>query len=333
CTLENRGQLLRITAHTGGSVLLPCSCTDLQTQPEELIWQKENRNTQTYDEISSESGNSVSVISFSLIPVLLLLMVLGGVIYWRYRGRRQGQAESREQQQTEREQDSQDDVTYSTIVLSRTPAAPTVIGIEDKAEYAVLKAALWRTEDNYCPSQLIQEGNVMYWFILIPVVLLLLGIGGVIYWICRGCTLENSAQLQTITAHTGGSVLLPCSCTDLQTTPEEFSWKKYKGNEWVDTTFNSDQYRNKVQMFNHRSPGNLSLLISHLTEEDGGEHKCGVKGSYIIIRLTLEEPLPFVPFALVTVIFLHIIVAVVYHTKRTKDPARVHYSTVDGDGA
>ncbi|KAL6485654.1 hypothetical protein MHYP_G00050460 [Metynnis hypsauchen] len=48
-----------------------------------------------------------------------------------------------------------------------------------------------------------------------------------------------------------------------------------------------------------------------------------------------EEPpqsLPFIPFALVTVIFLHIIVAVVYHTKRNKDPARVHYSTADGDG-
>ncbi|KAL7872463.1 hypothetical protein SRHO_G00074460 [Serrasalmus rhombeus] len=43
-----------------------------------------------------------------------------------------------------------------------------------------------------------------------------------------------------------------------------------------------------------------------------------------------EEPLPFVPFALVTVIFLHIIVAVLYHTKRNKGPARVHYSTADG---
>ncbi|KAI4889761.1 hypothetical protein NFI96_009749, partial [Prochilodus magdalenae] len=238
CTLENRGQQ-RITAHTGGSVLLPCSCPDLQTKPEEFSWKKENRNTQINENISRESGqyrnrvqlfndhspgnlsllishlteedggvyqcavkgshmiirltvkgNSVSVISFSLIPVLLLLMVLGGVIYWRYRGRRQGQTESREQQQTEREQKSQDDVTYSTIVLSRTPAAPTVIGIEDKAEYAVLKkgrenneyevhmtspylaascvqlftkqetAALWRTVHNdYRLSQHIQEGQ------------------------------------------------------------------------------------------------------------------------------------------------------------------------------
>ncbi|KAI4876753.1 hypothetical protein NFI96_030630, partial [Prochilodus magdalenae] len=98
--------------------------------------------------------------------------------------------------------------------------------------------------------------------------LLLLGPGGVgvIYWRCRGrrqgqaesqdqrrmkreqeaqisfstsvidsdlhragCTLENREQLLTITAHTGGSVLLPCSCTDIQTKPEEFSWKRPKG--------------------------------------------------------------------------------------------------------
>ncbi|KAI4891068.1 hypothetical protein NFI96_007953, partial [Prochilodus magdalenae] len=363
CTLENRGQQ-RITAHTGGSVLLPCYCTDLQTKPEGLIWQKENRNTQTYEEISRESGqyrnrvqlfndhspgnlsllishlteedggdyqctikdshaiirltvkggpittttstttssqtpngDSVSVISFSLIPVLLLLMVLGGVIYWRYRGRRQGQTESREQQQTEREQDSQDDVTYSTIVLSRTPAAPTVIGIEDKAEYAILKIRNKVQGDvepetarngkgmkpRACPRQEVD-----------------------------GCTLVNRGQLLPITAHTGGLVLLPCSCTDLQTTPEEFSWKKYKGNTWVDTTFNSDQYRNKVQMYNHRSPGNLSLLISHLTEEDGGEYQCAVKGSYLIIRLTLEGNFIYWFILIPVVLLLLGIIGVIY---------------------
>ncbi|KAI4888348.1 hypothetical protein NFI96_031430, partial [Prochilodus magdalenae] len=330
CTLENRGQLLSITAHTGGSVLLPCYCTDLQTTPEGLIWQKENRNTQTYEEISSESGqyrnrvqlfndhspgnlsllishlteedggdyqcavkgshaiirltaegNSVSVVSFSLIPVLLLLMVLGGVIYWRCRGRRQGQAESREQQQTEREQKTQDDVTYSTIVLSRTPAAPTVIGIEDKAEYATLKEHP-RGRGPVVVLQTAQSAGTPPGTAGPRVNLILL------MCVSTGCTLVNRGQLLPITAHTGGSVLLPCSCTDLQIKPEEFTWKKYKGNKWVDTTFNSDQYRNKVQMYNHRSPGNLSLLISHLTEEDGGEHKCVVKGSYLIIRLTLE---------------------------------------------
>ncbi|KAL7872461.1 hypothetical protein SRHO_G00074440 [Serrasalmus rhombeus] len=43
------------------------------------------------------------------------------------------------------------------------------------------------------------------------------------------------------------------------------------------------------------------------------------------------KSLPFVPFAVMIVIFLHIIVAVVYLT-RTKDSPRAHYSTADGDG-
>ncbi|KAL6485664.1 hypothetical protein MHYP_G00050560 [Metynnis hypsauchen] len=40
----------------------------------------------------------------------------------------------------------------------------------------------------------------------------------------------------------------------------------------------------------------------------------------LVLHVAEESPqsLPFVPFALVTVIFLHIIVAVVYHTKRKK---------------
>ncbi|KAI4890615.1 hypothetical protein NFI96_009603, partial [Prochilodus magdalenae] len=135
------------------------------------------------------------------------------------------------------------------------------------------------------------------------------------------CTLENRERLLTTTAPTGGSVLLPCSCTDLQTKPEELSWKRPKGNKWVEISWESGQYRNRVQMVNDHSPGNLSLLISHLTEEDGGDYQCAVKDSYTFIRLTIEvspQSLPFVPFALVTVILLHVIVAVVYYTSRTK---------------
>ncbi|KAL7888932.1 hypothetical protein AOLI_G00039060 [Acnodon oligacanthus] len=54
--------------------------------------------------------------------------------------------------------------------------------------------------------------------------------------------------------------------------------------------------------------------------------------SCTVINLVPPQSLPFVPFALVTVIFLHIIVAVVYHTKRNKGPSRVHCSTADVDG-
>ncbi|KAI4880805.1 hypothetical protein NFI96_008183, partial [Prochilodus magdalenae] len=145
-------------------------------------------------------------------------------------------------------------------------------------------------------------------------------------WLCllfvlhvaEGCSLTGRGQTQSITAHRGGSVLLPCSCTELRAKPETFTWTRYNQNRkgYERIPIESDQYRNRVQLFNDHSPGNLSLLISHLTEEDGGDYMCdGVKSGYTDIRLTVEEPLvplPFVPYALVTVIILHIVVAVIY---------------------
>ncbi|KAL6485651.1 hypothetical protein MHYP_G00050430 [Metynnis hypsauchen] len=109
--------------------------------------------------------------------------------------------------------------------------------------------------------------------------------------VSEGCILENREQLLDITAHTGGSVLLPCYCTDLHTTPELFSWKKdhRHTNTREEISIESGQYRNRVQLFNGHSPGNLSLLISHLTEEDGGDYFCAVRDAHLVIRLTLQE--------------------------------------------
>ncbi|KAL7872450.1 hypothetical protein SRHO_G00074330, partial [Serrasalmus rhombeus] len=109
--------------------------------------------------------------------------------------------------------------------------------------------------------------------------------------VSEGCDLVNREQLLDITAHTGGSVLLPCYCTDLQTTPEEFSWKKDNTKTYRREVISNEsgQYRDRVQLVNGHSPGNLSLLISHLTEEDGGVYFCAVKGAHLKIRLTLKE--------------------------------------------
>ncbi|XP_036417084.1 CMRF35-like molecule 8 [Colossoma macropomum] len=131
--------------------------------------------------------------------------------------------------------------------------------------------------------------------------------------VSEGCTLLNSERLLDITAYTGGSVLLPCYCTDLHTTPEGFSWKK--DHRYTHTrdkiSSESGQYRNRVQLFNGHSPGNLSLLISHLTGEDGGYYWCAVKDAHLVIRLTLQEgpPKSTTPTAVVNV-----------HTSSTTQP-------------
>ncbi|XP_053369926.1 cell adhesion molecule DSCAM-like [Clarias gariepinus] len=189
-----------------------------------------------------------------------------------------------------------------------------------------------------------------------------------------------------MTGYVGQSVLLPCSCSQLQAKPHTLRWMFYKGSDYKEI-FPKDQtnlYTHRVRLINDLHPGNLSLLISHLTVEDGGYYKCEISNNdYKDVSLTVKEAtkrplqedtpknkptstavlvdvtptkptlvvenkmnthpetsgkesLPFVPFAVVTVIFLHIIVAVVYCSTRKKDspysPDRVHYSRADGDG-
>uniref|UniRef100_A0AAR2JQB5 Ig-like domain-containing protein n=1 Tax=Pygocentrus nattereri TaxID=42514 RepID=A0AAR2JQB5_PYGNA len=103
----------------------------------------------------------------------------------------------------------------------------------------------------------------------------------------KGCTLTNRQKTLYITAHTGGSVLLPCSCTELRVKPKTFTWMKYN-QKWDRIPFESGQYRDRVQLVNGHSPGNLSLLISHLTEEDGGDYRCDLPSGYTDIRLTVK---------------------------------------------
>ncbi|KAL7888950.1 hypothetical protein AOLI_G00039240 [Acnodon oligacanthus] len=112
--------------------------------------------------------------------------------------------------------------------------------------------------------------------------------------VSEGCTLENTEKLLKLTAFKGRSVLLPCYCTDPDTKPEEFSWTKQNSEtNTLDKISNeSGQYRDRVQLVNGHSPGNLSLLISHLTEEDGGSYWCETENNrYVYIKLTVEGKL------------------------------------------
>ncbi|KAI4900488.1 hypothetical protein NFI96_009667 [Prochilodus magdalenae] len=406
CTLKNRQRLLTITAPTGESVLLPCSCTDLQTTPANFTWTKHIRNTQTWEEISRKSGqyrNRVQLVNgHSPGNLSLLISHLteedGGeyqcAVKDSYTSIRLTIEEGPPTPSTASSPTASSPTTSSPTASSPTVSSPTVSS-PTVSSPAVTNSQTKPGSSSASSAEMPDEPPPSLPFIpfgLVTVILLHI-IVAVVYYTSRtkGCTLENRGQLLRITAHTGGSVLLPCSCTDLQTTPEEFSWKKENTNtqRWEEISRESGQYRNRVQLFNDHSPGNLSLLISHLTEEDGGDYWCAVKGSYMIIRLTVKEgpptpstasspttsspaassptasspttsspaassptassptasspavtssqtnpgsssassaempdepppSLPFVPFALVTVILLHIIVAVVYYTSRTK---------------
>ncbi|KAI4895326.1 hypothetical protein NFI96_027911, partial [Prochilodus magdalenae] len=206
CTLEDQQKLEKITAYTGGSVLLPCYCTDLQCRPEKFSWSKYRTNT--WKEISSESDQYRNRVQ------------LGND---RFPG------------------------NLSLLISHLTE--------EDRGEY-------WCSVDG--------------------------GGSRDIRLTVEGCTLTKSEYTQSITAHRGGSVLLPCSCTELRAKPETFTWTRYR-NKWEKISNESGQYQNRVQLVNDHSPGNLSLLISHLTEEDGGDYQCDTERSgSMVIRLTVE---------------------------------------------
>ncbi|KAK3505883.1 hypothetical protein QTP70_003697, partial [Hemibagrus guttatus] len=95
----------------------------------------------------------------------------------------------------------------------------------------------------------------------------------------RGCDLSGDNNLEEITQHQSGSVLLPCSCSDLHTKPQKFIWETFRTGPLTEV-LNDEHYRGRLQRFNNISPGNLSLLISDLREEDEGVYRCSTKKEY-----------------------------------------------------
>ncbi|XP_058248553.1 uncharacterized protein LOC131354656 [Hemibagrus wyckioides] len=110
----------------------------------------------------------------------------------------------------------------------------------------------------------------------------------IVLHIIEGCNLENHKKTEKINAQVGDAVLLPCTCSNLQNTPRNLTWKKYnKNNDWDFIATN--QKRFQLSNVQEISPGNLSLLILKLTVEDEGLYRCQIRGEEytdIIITVT-----------------------------------------------
>ncbi|XP_061111559.1 V-set and immunoglobulin domain-containing protein 1-like [Conger conger] len=106
------------------------------------------------------------------------------------------------------------------------------------------------------------------------------------------CDFSDSGPIH-ITGSTGHSVVLPCACTDVQIKPKRIKWTADLGNQNTvifpqDPTSGNDRYKNRVQLLDSVSPGNLSLRLSDLTLSDGGTYRCSADGLYRDIRLTVK---------------------------------------------
>ncbi|XP_042603097.1 junctional adhesion molecule-like [Cyprinus carpio] len=94
-----------------------------------------------------------------------------------------------------------------------------------------------------------------------------------------GCIVSDVKHIE-ITAYSGGSVVLPCSCADPQSTVTTFTWEFDRGNQWIQV-FQDEKYSGRHVLFNERSPTNLSLLISDLRMNDQGYYTCKTESNSI----------------------------------------------------
>ncbi|KAK3522490.1 hypothetical protein QTP86_015881 [Hemibagrus guttatus] len=188
CDLSGDNNLV-INGHQGGSVLLPCSCSDLRTKPQTFTWE-------TY-----RTGPLTEVLNDEY-----------------YRGRLQ---------------------LFNNISPGNLSLLISDLRVEDGAHYR-------------CSTE--KENRDMKITV-------------------TGCDLSGDKHQVVIGGHQGDSMLLPCSCSDLHTKPQTFTWMTNRTGRWTDV-LNDEHYRGRFQLFNNISPGNLSLLISDLSEADQGVYRC-----------------------------------------------------------
>ncbi|XP_053542792.1 junctional adhesion molecule-like isoform X2 [Ictalurus punctatus] len=109
----------------------------------------------------------------------------------------------------------------------------------------------------------------------------------------KGCELVKKTGVEDVTMFTGESVVLPCVCTDLQDKPKSVKWEfsipatriSHFQEIYPEQT---GRHRNRVKLVSNNAPGNLSLLISDLTEEDQGVYRCSVQADSRDVRLSVK---------------------------------------------
>nr|XP_055037243.1 junctional adhesion molecule-like [Misgurnus anguillicaudatus] len=87
-----------------------------------------------------------------------------------------------------------------------------------------------------------------------------------------GCIDRGTEEL---TGYTGGSLLLPCTCTDTQSTVKKLTWLYLQEQTWSDV-FQNENYKGRLKLLNESSSTNLSLLISDLRKQDEGVYRCEI---------------------------------------------------------
>ncbi|XP_057208607.1 neurotrimin-like isoform X1 [Triplophysa rosa] len=104
-----------------------------------------------------------------------------------------------------------------------------------------------------------------------------------------GCDMVRPRSTLEVTAYSGESVVLPCSCTEPLAKPHQLKWKYVRNYKEIYPSEHIKRYKNRVTLLNQTTPGNLSLLVSSLTKEDDGDYRCSASSDqYTYIRLHVK---------------------------------------------
>ncbi|XP_060738814.1 cell adhesion molecule DSCAML1-like isoform X2 [Tachysurus vachellii] len=310
CSLEGNGETERITAYTGDSVLLPCSCTELHRKPETFTWEK-STGLFNWTQISPESDeykerfqlvNDHSSGNLSLL-ISHLTEQDGGFYMCRVKVGEYRFISLTVKGCSLKGNGETEEITAYTGDSVLLPCSCTELHRKPETftweKYTNNWTQISPESDEYKERfQLVNDHSSGNLSLLISHLTeqdgglymcdVKVGEYRFISLTVKGCSLKGNGETEEITAYTGDSVLLPCSCTELHRKPETFTWKK-STNNWTQISPESDEYKERFQLVNDHSSGNLSLLISHLTEQDGGVYRCDVKGGeYRDISLTVK---------------------------------------------
>ncbi|XP_046729082.1 junctional adhesion molecule-like isoform X3 [Silurus meridionalis] len=269
CELVKKTAIEKVTGFTGESVVLPCVCTDIHHNPSSVKWEfnkKEfGKDQEIYPKLTGHHRNRVKLVSKNSPGNLSLLIsdlteedqgIYTCFVQAEKRDlilfvevKRGTSVPSRKTQTTPpSEQPRRKETSTATPTSSSTTQGRRETSMQS------------RKPDTTPPSEQPQSKSTTS----LPAS----------SSTTQGCVLSVKNHTE-ITQHKGGSVLLPCSCSDLLSKPQKFTWMFFRPGQW--TELNNKHYRGRYQLFNYTSPANLSLLKSDLREEDQGVYRCSTE--------------------------------------------------------
>jgi len=247
CRLSSHGQSEEVTGYTGGSVLLPCSCTDPQSTVKTFTWYYTTGWIKVFED---EKFKGRLKLFNESSPANLSLLI----------------SDLRKK----------DEGSYRCEI---SVTNYTDIRVKIKGKWNIFVWNPYLSKCSMCFLLSVKSSVNVNVSLVVNVL--------------SGCDLDQNKQTVAVTGHSGESVVLPCSCTELQDKPPQLTWTytplKHKTKpEEIYPNDQSERHRGRVKLLNETPPGNLSLLISDLNTEDQGEYHCSVLQQHVNITLSVQ---------------------------------------------